>query len=261
MAKVISFENVSYVRNQRAILSDLNWSVDSSERWVILGPNGAGKSTMLKLASAADHPSAGVVQILGKQLGKVDVFELRTAIGAVTRATERLIPFNETVLNVVMTAAYGVAGRWHEDYEDLDVRRATRVLQEWNLAHLAERNYGTLSDGERKRALLARAVMTDPELLLLDEPAASIDLGGREQLLQSLSGFAQSPAAPAMVMVTHHVEEIPPGFTHVLLLNGSGQVQAQGELQQVLTAENLSAAFGVNLELTLQHGRYFAHAR
>lgn len=261
MANVLEFRNVKYVRDGRTILDNLNWQVDSSQRWVILGPNGAGKSTILKLASAAEFPSNGVVSVLDQQLGKTDVFELRTTIGAVTRTQERLLPFQEKVLDAVLTAAFGVAGRWQEEYADVDIRRAERVLAAWHLSHLAQREFGTLSDGERKRVMIARAVMTDPELLLLDEPAASIDLGGREQIMQSLAGFAQSPTAPAMVLVTHHVEEIPAGFTHLLLLNSSGTVHAQGEIAQVLTSENLSAVFGLPLQVTYTDGRYVARAR
>ncbi|WP_166984767.1 ABC transporter ATP-binding protein [Canibacter zhoujuaniae] len=260
MVKVINFDDVRYVRGGRAILNGINWTVDSSQRWVILGPNGAGKSTMLKIAGVSDYPTSGTVDVLGERLGRVDIFELRTAIGIVTRAHERRIPLDETVFNVVLTAAYSVAGRWHEQYDELDEKRAHRVLAEWHLTDLAERTFGTLSDGERKRVMLARAVMTDPELLLLDEPAANIDLGGREQLLQMLSGFAKSPDSPAMIMVTHHVEEIPPGFTHMLLLGRDGKPKAQGAISEVLTSENLSAAFGVELKISSESDRYFAVA-
>src|SRR5690606_20385395 len=148
-------------------------------------------------------------------------------IGLVSSATARRIPAQESVRNLVMTAAHAVEGRWNEHYDEIDERQAERVLAEWDLEPLADRSFGTLSDGERKRALIARAVMTDPELLLLDEPSASLDLGARERLLQLLSGFAKSPYSPAMVMVTHHVEEIPPGFTHVLMLR-DGHVEAAG---------------------------------
>ena len=171
----------------------------------------------------------------------------------------RRIPSREKVLDVVLTAAYSVTGRWNEDYEQVDVRRAHRVLEEWKLDHLAERSFGELSDGEQKRVQIARAVMTDPELLLLDEPAASLDLGAREELLRMLSGYARSSDAPAIVMVTHHVEEIPRGFTHALLLD-HGRVVAAGPLAEVLTAEVLGGTFGLDLVVEEHDGRYAARA-
>ncbi|MBL3700279.1 ABC transporter ATP-binding protein [Leucobacter luti] len=260
MVNVLRLNDVSYVRDRRPILDGITWSVDDSERWVILGPNGAGKSTLLKLATSADHPTSGTVEVLGERLGKIDVFELRNRIGFVSSATGRRIPPTEPVRDIVLTAAYSVEGRWNEEYEDIDVRQAERILEEWDLGGYADRTFGTLSDGERKRALIARAVMTDPEMLLLDEPSASLDLGARERLLQMLSGFAASPASPAMVMVTHHVEEVPPGFTHVLMIR-DGAIQAAGPIRDTLTAANLEATFGMPFELTETGGRYAAVAR
>jgi len=256
---VLDCSHVTYVRDGRLILGGVNWQVESDQRWVILGPNGAGKTTLLQLATANEYPTTGQVTVLGSTLGKVDVFELRNRIGFASSASARRIPANETVRDAVLTAAYGVEGRWKEEYDDLDVRQAERILAEWHLAEFAGRSFGTLSDGERKRALIARAVMTDPELLLLDEPSASLDLGARERLLQLLSGYAQSPTSPAMVMVTHHVEEIPPGFTHVLLLRG-GLIQAAGPIASTLTAENLEATFGMRFSLSVANGRYSAVA-
>jgi len=260
MTNVLRFSDVTYVRNGRPILGGVNWEVDEADRWVILGPNGAGKTTMMRLATANDYPTKGSVDVLEQRLGTFDIWELRNRLGFASSATARRIPANETVRNLVLTAAYGVEGRWNEAYDEMDVRQADRILAEWQLTSLADHPFGTLSDGERKRAMIARAVMTDPEMLLLDEPSASLDLGARERLLQMLSGFAQSPSSPAMIMVTHHVEEIPPGFTHVLLLR-DGLVQASGPIAETLTAENLGAAFGIEFELTEQDGRYSAIAR
>ena len=158
-----------------------------------------------------------------------------------------------------MTAAYSVTGRWNEEYEDIDERRAQRVLAEWKLDHLSERTFGTLSDGEQKRVQIARAVMTDPEILLLDEPAASLDLGAREELLQLLGGYASQPKSPAIIMVTHHVEEIPRGFTHVLLLS-EVKIVSSGPLEEALSANSLTEAFGIDIELTQADGRYTARA-
>ena len=259
MSRVLQFTDVSIVRDGNTILDDVSWTVDGTERWVILGPNGAGKTTLLQIAAALIHPSKGKATLLDQTLGRVDIFDLRPRIGFVSSAMSRRIPGNETVLNVVMTAAYSVTGRWNEEYEDVDLARAHRVLREWKLGAFADRTFGGLSDGEQKRVLIARAVMTDPELLLLDEPAASLDLGSREELLQLLSGFAKSKNAPAMVMVTHHVEEIPRGFTHALLL-ADGRVVSEGKLDDVVTAKKLSKTFGIPLELSSSKGRFAAQA-
>jgi iron complex transport system ATP-binding protein len=259
MASVLQLSDVSFVREGNPILKSVNWTVDGDERWVILGPNGAGKTTMLQVAAAMVHPSSGKAQILDDSLGKVDVFELRPRIGFASSALAKRIPPNETVLNVVLTAAYSVTGRWNEQYDDVDVRRAQRVLAEWKLDALENRRFGDLSDGEQKRVQIARSVMTDPELLLLDEPAASLDLGAREELLQLLGGYASAPQAPAIVMVTHHVEEIPRGFTNALLL-AKGEIQAAGPIEEVLTSENLTAAFGLELTIDEKDGRFTARA-
>jgi len=259
MPQVLEFSDVVVRRNARDIVDHLDWSVDDDHRWVVLGPNGAGKTTLLQLADTLVHPTSGRVTILGEQLGRTDVFELRPRIGFASTAMAKRVPPDETVLNVVLTAAYSVLGRWNEAYEDIDERRALRVLSEWRLDHLADRTFGTLSDGEQKRVQIARAIMTDPELLLLDEPAASLDLGAREELLLLLGGYAQAPSTPAMIMVTHHVEEIPVGFTHVLLL-AEGRIVAAGPLGETLTADNLTATFGVPILLTADDGRYAARA-
>ena len=259
MPQVLEFSDVVVRRNARDIVSHLDWTVSDDERWVVLGPNGAGKTTVLQLADTLIHPTSGTVTILGERLGRTDVFELRPRIGFASSAMARRVPPEETVLDVVLTAAYSVTGRWREQYDDIDERRALRVLAEWRLDHLADRTFGTLSDGEQKRVQISRAVMTDPELLLLDEPTASLDLGAREELLALLSGYAQAPTTPAMIMVTHHVEEIPVGFTHVLLLR-DGEVVASGPLSEALTAENLTATFGVEITLSQDAGRYAARA-
>ncbi|HWK19643.1 MAG TPA: ABC transporter ATP-binding protein [Microbacteriaceae bacterium] len=259
MNEVLKYDATTVVRDERTILGPISWAVDASERWVVLGPNGAGKTTLLQLAATLTHPTGGRVQVLGKQLGRVDVFEMRPRIGFASSAMARLIPDSELVLDVVMTAAYSVAGRWTEEYEPVDIMQARGVLRDWRLDALEHRRFGTLSDGERKRVQIARAVMTDPELLLLDEPAASLDLGAREELLELLDGYAQTESAPAMVMVTHHVEEIPPGFTHALLLR-AGEIVKAGPVAEVITSEHLSATFGRRLEVTRSGARFAAFA-
>ncbi|GAA2525926.1 ABC transporter ATP-binding protein [Microbacterium mitrae] len=259
MSLVLEFTDTSVRRDGRNIVDSLTWSVEGNERWVVLGPNGAGKTTILRLASAMMHPSSGTVKVLDEQLGRTDVFDLRPRIGIASTAMAKQIPADETVRNVILTAAYSVLGRWNEEYERIDEKRAERVLSDWRIDDLADRQFGTLSDGEQKRVQIARAVMTDPEMLLLDEPTASLDLGAREGLLQLLSAYAQSPATPAMVMVTHHVEEIPVGFTHALLLR-DGAVVAAGPLDETLTEETLAATFGLPIRLSKEDGRFAARA-
>ncbi|WP_431865231.1 ABC transporter ATP-binding protein [Microbacterium paraoxydans] len=259
MPIALEFTDVVVRREGRNIIDHVTWQVSDDQRWVILGPNGAGKTTLLQLADTLMHPTSGTVTILGETLGRADVFEIRPRIGFASSAMAKRIPRDETVLNTVLTAAYSVLGRWNESYEDIDERRALRVLGDWRLAHLADRTFGTLSDGEQKRVQIARAVMTDPELLLLDEPTASLDLGSREELLALLGGYASAPTTPAMLMVTHHVEEIPVGFTHVLLIR-DGAVVAVGPIAETLTADALGETFGMPIALSSEDGRYSARA-
>jgi iron complex transport system ATP-binding protein len=213
----------------------------------------------LNLAAARMHPTSGVVEVLGERLGRVDVNELRTRIGLATAGLADRIPGDETVHNVALTASWGVVGRFRERYDAIDEIRARALLDQMGVATLADRSFGTLSEGERKRVLIARALMTDPELLLLDEPAAGLDLGGREDLVGRLAELAQDPDAPALVLVTHHVEEIPPGFTHALLLR-EGMVVAQGPLAETVTGENLSKTFGLPLRVVYSGNRFTARA-
>lgn len=215
---------------------------------------------MLRVAAAQIQPSSGQAEILGKTLGEVNVFELRTRIGFASNALTDHIPNSEKVLDAVMTASYGITGRWTEAYEELDVRRAKRVLAEWGLAELEDRAFGTLSDGEKKRVQIARSVMTDPELMLMDEPVASLDMAAREQTVKLLSEYAKSPTAPAMVVVTHHIEEIPAGFTHALLLR-EGKVHSQGTIHEVLTSENISDCFEYPMVVLNKEGRFSARAK
>ncbi len=254
---VLRMRGVEVVRGGATLLRDIDWRVRAGERWVVLGPNGAGKSTLLQVAGTMLHPSAGVVEVLGERLGAVDVFELRPRIGLASATLADRIPRRERAVDVVMTASYGVVGRWSEGYDDVDEDRARGLLAQLGCAALTDRRYGSLSEG--KRVQIARALMTDPELLLLDEPAAGLDLGGREDLVRRLSQLAADPAAPTMVLVTHHVEEIPPAVTHALLLR-TGQVVAAGAIAAVLTGPALSECFGIRLDLELDTGRYTARA-
>ena len=259
MSDVLAFAGVSVVRGSNTLLDDITWEVEEGERWVVLGPNGAGKTTLLQIAAARIHPTRGVAGILGEVLGAVDVFELRPRIGLSSAAIAERFPADELVGNVVVTASYAILGRWREEYDDEDYRRAMVLLEALGAAHLADRRFGTLSEGERKRVQIARALMSDPEVMLLDEPAAGLDLGGREDLVARLGVLAEDTEAPALVLVTHHVEEIPPGFTDVLLLR-DGRIVAAGPLEITLTAENLSATFGLPLVVE-RHGRRLERTR
>ncbi|GHJ49959.1 iron ABC transporter ATP-binding protein [Catellatospora sp. TT07R-123] len=256
---VIAADQVDVVRQGKHLLREISWRVELDERWVVLGPNGAGKTTLLHLAAGRSHPTKGTVYVLGERIGRVDMNELRTRIGLSTAGLAERIPPGELVRDVVVTASWAVVGRFRESYDPADLARAEQLLGEWGMSGFAEREYGTLSEGERKRTQIARALMTDPELLLLDEPAAGLDLGGREDLVARLSELAADPDAPALVLVTHHVEEIPPSFTHALLMREGGIVAA-GPMQDVITSAHLSETFGLPLTVTAAGGRYAARA-
>lgn len=254
---LIDFNEVTVRRSGHTLVGPVSWQVELDERWVVLGPNGVSKTSLLRMAAAEVHPTSGTATLLGEVIGRTDLTELRPRIGMSSAAVASRVPLDEKVCDLVVSAGYAVIGRWREEYADIDTDRAIDMLESLGAEHLSDRAYGTLSEGERKRVLIARALMTDPELLLLDEPAAGLDLGGREELVEKLGDLAADPDAPATVLVTHHVEEIPPGFTHALLLN-EGSVVAQGLLEEVVTAENLSEAFRQSITLDRIDGRYFA---
>jgi iron complex transport system ATP-binding protein len=256
---VVAVVAASVMRSGTYLLRDVTWRVELDERWVVLGPNGAGKTTLVNLAAARLHPTDGTVDVLGERLGRTDVMELRTRVGLSTASLADRIPAEERVHDLVVTASWSVVGRFRERYDAMDDVRARALLDQLGVAALADRRYGTLSEGERKRVQIARALMTDPELLLLDEPAAGLDLGAREDLVGRLAELAHDPDAPALVLVTHHVEEIPPGFSHALLLR-EGTVVAQGLLTDTVTSENLSKTFGLPLRVDQVGGRFTARS-
>jgi iron complex transport system ATP-binding protein len=261
MREVIGLERVSVVRSGRHLLRDVSWTVHAHERWVVLGPNGAGKTTMLQVASTYLRPTRGVVRLLGGTHGEVDVRALRRRVGYAGAGPAKMIREYLPAIEIVVTGKHAafVDSRWHE-YSDGDWARARVHLDRFAAGELAERPFETLSQGERQRVLIARSLMTDPYVLLLDEATTGLDLGARERLVASLAEFAADPNSPAVVLVTHHVEEIPPGFSHILIL-GDGEVVASGPIGDTLTAGALTSSFAIDLELELQDGRYHSWAR
>lgn len=257
---MIALDDVTVIRGENEILKKVTWLVSPDQRWVIMGPNGAGKTTLMQICAGYLHPTSGAADILGYQLGEANVRELRTLIGISSAAIAALLPPDETVFNSVLTAAHGVTGRWRERYDQIDLDRTAKLLSDWNLTHLAQREIGTLSEGERKRVQIARALMCDPELLILDEPAAGLDVAGREDLVARLSELASDPSAPALVLVTHHVEEIPPNFTHAMLLS-SGSISALGPIADVVQSDPMSQAFETPLIVEFSEDRWYARGR
>ncbi|WP_018654064.1 ABC transporter ATP-binding protein [Actinomadura flavalba] len=255
--EVLELRGVGVKRGGADLLRDVSWRVDEGDRWVVVGPNGAGKTTLLQVAATLLHPTSGTVDVLGERVGRTDVFELRPRIGLASAAVADRVPAGEKVIDLVLTASYAILGRWQEEYDSTDLSRAIGLLEMLGASDLMNRTFSTLSEGERKRVQIARALMPDPELLLLDEPAAGLDLGGREDLVRRLGALADDPAAPTTAMVTHHLEEVPPGVTHALLLR-QGAVVAQGKVDEVFTPEHLSACFGLPLTVERRDGRWTA---
>jgi iron complex transport system ATP-binding protein len=250
---------VNVVIDRTPILRHVDWAVDAGQRWVVLGPNGAGKTTLLRLASLYLHPSSGTVEVLGQTLGRTDVRRLRTRIGLVSPAFAGLLRNEVTAAEVVMSAREAALETWWHSYGDKDRSVAVALLDRMGVADLADRTFGALSSGERQRVLLARSLWGDPGLVLYDEPTAGLDLGSREDLIARMTDLATDATTPPLILVTHHVEEIPPGFTHALLV-GDGRIAAQGPIGDVLTADALSDLFGLPLALAHHEGRYAARA-
>ena len=257
MGDVLDVREATVRRDGRVILDSVDWSVDDGQRWVVLGPNGAGKTTLTELLSGRMHPTIGSVAFVGVRLGRVNLEDLRPLVGTMSAAIDARIPGDQRTVDVVRTAAYGRLATWREVYDPLDDRRARALLAGLGVGSLETRLFSTLSSGEKKRVGIARALMPNPEVLILDEPASGLDLGGRENLVETLSQLAFEPFSPVIVLVTHHVEEIPPGFTHALLLK-DGAVYASGPIAETVTSANLSAVFGLNLAVSCEDGRFSA---
>ncbi|MFC4868915.1 MULTISPECIES: ABC transporter ATP-binding protein [Streptomonospora] len=257
--QVLRMRGVTVRRGDAELLRDVEWTVEEDERWVVLGPNGAGKTSLLSVAAAQLAPGAGTAEILGEPLAEAGATELRSLVGFAGSAVANRVPDSMTSLDLVVSAAYGYLGRFGEEYGTVDYGRGRALLARWGAGRLADRRYGTLSEGERKRVLIARSLMADPELLLLDEPAAGLDLGGREDLLGRLAALAGDIDSPALVIVSHHVEEIPAGFTHVLMMR-DGRVTASGPVEYAMTGENLSETFGLSLKVERDGERWSARA-
>jgi iron complex transport system ATP-binding protein len=250
-----------FERDGRRILDDVTLCVEADQRWAVLGANGSGKSTLLRIAAAYEHPSRGTVRVLGETIGRTDVRVLRRRVGYNSASLGLDLRPALTAVDVVKTAKYAALEPWWHQYTDDDRARAIDCLEQMGVGSLADRLLGTLSTGERQRVLLARTLMNDPGVILLDEPAAGLDLGGREQLVAALADLAAQPSSPPFVLVTHHVDEIPVGTTHALLLR-AGRAVAQGALETALTSDNLSRCFGVSLTLERRpEGRFTAWAR
>lgn len=251
----LRFRGVDLDRLSTPVLHQVDWEVGDGERWAVLGPNGSGKTTMFQLASGYLHPTRGTVEVLGHRLGRVDVRRLREHIGLVSAAVAKMLVPGVTAAEVVVSALHGALEPWWDRYSADEQERARHLLAAAGFAAIADRPFGVLSEGERQQVLLARSLMTEPSLLLLDEPAAGLDVGGRERLVGRLAALAADAAAPPIVMITHHVEEIPPGFTHLLLLR-EGRITASGPLASTLADDTLSRTFGLDLALSGGDGRW-----
>ena len=258
-AEVLRLRGVGVCRDQSMLLRDINWIVRDDESWVIVGPNGAGKTTLLQVVSGLLLPTEGTAEVLGEPVEEADLAELRSRVGISSAAVAEQVPRGEKVIDLVMTAGYGILGRGGEDYDSFDVVRAVELLDAVGCSHLIRRRFGTLSEGERKRVQIARSLMADPELLMLDEPAAGLDLGGREEVLRRIAALARDPLSPVLVLVTHHVEEVPEGFTHAMLMR-RGSVLAAGPVAEVFTEPNLSRCFGIPLIVERRAARWMARA-
>ena len=258
MTAALRLSGVGLTRDGRDLLNDIDWLVDRHTNWVVLGANGSGKTSLVRIASLYEHPSRGTVEVLGGQLGIADVRQLRRRVGLVSHAMSDMIRPSLTATEVVMCAKFAALEPWWHTYDDADRSRARGLLDQRSVGRFADRPFGSLSSGERQRVLLARTLMAEPGVVLLDEPSAGLDLGGREELVDALDEMAQDPTAPPVVLVTHHVEEIPPTFTHLLALS-EGNVLGSGLIPDMLNDTLLSSCFGLQLHVERRANRYSAH--
>ena len=260
-ATALRLSQIRFIRGRSTILDGVDLEVRHGQRWLLLGPNGCGKTSLLRIAALYEHPTSGVVDVLGERLGETDVRQLRRRIGFVSAALADQLRPTLSAFDAVRTARYGALEPWWHRYSTADDERAVECLDRMGVGRLAEHTLITLSSGERSRVLLARSLMNEPAVVLLDEPSSGLDLAGREQLVEALDHLAEDPSAPPLVVVTHHVEDVPTSLTHAMLMR-AGSVVAAGELDTVLTAEGLSDTFGIGLRLERRSdGRFSAWAR
>lgn len=244
----LRLRKVTFVRDGRTIIAPLDWTVRRNERWLVLGANGSGKTSLVRMCALYEHPSSGRIDVLGEQLGRTDVRLLRQRIGYMSAAMAAQIRPDLSCVDVVKTARYAALEPWWHRYDEHDEARARECLHQMGVGRFADRMLAQLSSGEQQRVLLARTLMNDPGVVLLDEPSARLDLGGREQLVAALAELTTDPEAAPLVLVTHHLDEVPPGMTHVLLLR-DGEVVAKGPIERALSARTLSDCFGLPLSL------------
>ena len=255
----VALRGVTVRREGVPVLDGIDWRVNRSERWVVLGPNGSGKTTMLSVAGARLWPTSGRVEVLGSELGRVDVRTLRPRVALVSGAVTRQLRADVTAREVVASGRYGALETWWHTYGAADWEKADDLLAQGGVRGIADRSFGVISEGERQQVLLARALMSDPELVLLDEPFAGLDLGARERLLMRLRALASDNGSPPVVLVTHHCEEIPPGFTHGGLMR-AGRLIAAGPLRDVITSQHVSACFEVAVAVGCNDERWWSRA-
>ena len=257
MTYVLNLSHVSLQRGDTQILSDVSWSTRPRQHWVIVGPNGAGKTTLARVASGRVSPNSGEVSVSDTVLANADPAEVATRIGLASAAVAAKIVPTQSVLDTVRSAAWGLSVAHDEEYEEVDDQRASALMEIFGVAHLAQREFATLSEGEAQRVLLARALMTDPEVLVLDEPTSGLDLGARELLIAALSETMKGSKSPQIVLVTHQIEEIPDGVTHCAIMS-QGQITHQGPIEDILTGVNLSQVYGMPLLAGRTDGRWWA---
>jgi iron complex transport system ATP-binding protein len=260
LSPVIALQGLIIRREGTVVLNGIDWVVQPGERWVVLGANGSGKTTLLQVVGARLWPTAGSVEILGERLGRVDVRTLRPRISLVSGSVTRQLRPDLLAREVVVSGRFGALETWWNTYTDDDWRRADELLTQAGVGAIGDRPFGVISEGERQQVLLARALMAQPQLLLLDEPAAGLDLGARERLVARLGRLAHDPEYPTMVLVTHHCEEIPAGFTHAGLVR-RGELMAAGPLAEVITSELVSRCFDVAVTVGCDDGRWWSRAR
>lgn len=254
MKPFLELDNITFRRDGLMILDNINWTISRGEHWALLGANGSGKTSLLKIITAYEWPHEGIVEVMGERFGQTDVRELRKRIGWVTNSLTQWIPDHATALEVAVSGIEASIGLYR-DFSPEEIERGEESLRRLGALTIANRSYGVLSQGERQRALIARALTARPELLILDEPCVGLDPAAREQFLADLNGMAQAPDSPLLILVTHHIEEIPRFITHAHLLRG-GRTLGQGSIGDVLTDKNLSLLFDRACRIESRNGRY-----